>query len=184
MATLIINEAFDIHAIRMDLEGNIIDNTTIFSNLNGFPFPFSWRFNKMDDILYLSGSYLVKGSPEKEAFVARLGANIVSTSVSENITAPISFKTSPNPTDGLLNIQWNNETNGEYQVKIINQLSQELQTYSGAVFSGSMNLEFNIEHLPAGAYFVKLELENGFACLLYTSPSPRDGLLSRMPSSA
>ena len=24
----------------------------------------------------------------------------------------------------------------------------------------------------------------GFGCLLYTSPSPRDGLLSRMPSSA
>ena len=24
----------------------------------------------------------------------------------------------------------------------------------------------------------------GWACLLYTSPSPRDGLLSRMPSSA
>ena len=27
-------------------------------------------------------------------------------------------------------------------------------------------------------------IENLFACLLYTSPSPRDGLLSRMPSSA
>ena len=25
---------------------------------------------------------------------------------------------------------------------------------------------------------------NGIICLLYTSPSPRDGLLSRMPSSA
>ena len=25
---------------------------------------------------------------------------------------------------------------------------------------------------------------NGYLCLLYTSPSPRDGLLSRMPSSA
>ena len=25
---------------------------------------------------------------------------------------------------------------------------------------------------------------NGNSCLLYTSPSPRDGLLSRMPSSA
>ena len=25
---------------------------------------------------------------------------------------------------------------------------------------------------------------NGMGCLLYTSPSPRDGLLSRMPSSA
>ena len=27
-------------------------------------------------------------------------------------------------------------------------------------------------------------LDNNIACLLYTSPSPRDGLLSRMPSSA
>ena len=26
--------------------------------------------------------------------------------------------------------------------------------------------------------------EHGITCLLYTSPSPRDGLLSRMPSSA
>ena len=26
--------------------------------------------------------------------------------------------------------------------------------------------------------------DNYMACLLYTSPSPRDGLLSRMPSSA
>ena len=27
-------------------------------------------------------------------------------------------------------------------------------------------------------------LDQGISCLLYTSPSPRDGLLSRMPSSA
>ena len=30
----------------------------------------------------------------------------------------------------------------------------------------------------------KTGLKNYFICLLYTSPSPRDGLLSRMPSSA
>ena len=30
----------------------------------------------------------------------------------------------------------------------------------------------------------KMLLEQGENCLLYTSPSPRDGLLSRMPSSA
>ena len=29
-----------------------------------------------------------------------------------------------------------------------------------------------------------LENRSGLSCLLYTSPSPRDGLLSRMPSSA
>ena len=32
-------------------------------------------------------------------------------------------------------------------------------------------------------YFDKLRLQI-MGCLLYTSPSPRDGLLSRMPSSA
>ena len=32
------------------------------------------------------------------------------------------------------------------------------------------------------AYWVALD--KGYYCLLYTSPSPRDGLLSRMPSSA
>ena len=31
---------------------------------------------------------------------------------------------------------------------------------------------------------VSIELMNSYSCLLYTSPSPRDGLLSRMPSSA
>ena len=30
----------------------------------------------------------------------------------------------------------------------------------------------------------RIALLHGGACLLYTSPSPRDGLLSRMPSSA
>ena len=42
---------------------------------------------------------------------------------------------------------------------------------------------------PEGQSFVSREVSDGeprldFACLLYTSPSPRDGLLSRMPSSA
>ena len=32
--------------------------------------------------------------------------------------------------------------------------------------------------------FFKIEVASVRACLLYTSPSPRDGLLSRMPSSA
>ena len=70
------------------------------------------------------------------------------------------------------------------------------------------NIERIVEHVPADAEIIKvtgqqwlwtfehedgtkeigeLHLEKGKAykfCLLYTSPSPRDGLLSRMPSSA
>ncbi len=163
LATLSIDEEMDINVTRIDLDGNILDNAKIFSNLKGFPYPFSYRFNKIGDIHYLSGSYQVRGSEDKEAFVAKLGANNIIAATSENITTSIAFKTSPNPTNGQLNIQWNNDLNGEYQVKIINQLSQEIQTYNGQVFPGPMNLTFNMEHLPAGAYFVRLELENGFA---------------------
>ena len=36
----------------------------------------------------------------------------------------------------------------------------------------------------AGLFTAIMLLTMGITCLLYTSPSPRDGLLSRMPSSA
>ena len=35
-----------------------------------------------------------------------------------------------------------------------------------------------------GPSFVDMRVQSGYPCLLYTSPSPRDCRLSRMPSSA
>ena len=46
------------------------------------------------------------------------------------------------------------------------------------------NLESSINRLSTGKYYVDVTLDQVGTCLLYTSPSPRDGLLSRMPSSA
>ena len=40
------------------------------------------------------------------------------------------------------------------------------------------------DQLPSWDDFVRAIFWQVYACLLYTSPSPRDGLLSRMPSSA
>ena len=50
----------------------------------------------------------------------------------------------------------------------------------GAIISntGHYDCEINIEQLKA------MSSSERTICLLYTSPSPRDGLLSRMPSSA
>ena len=45
------------------------------------------------------------------------------------------------------------------------------------LFAQAMTVMLDIEHQP-------LRVAQAKACLLYTSPSPRDGLLSRMPSSA
>ena len=47
--------------------------------------------------------------------------------------------------------------------------------------SGSGNA---LDPIPGGSFFISHELDEHWSCLLYTSPSPRDGLLSRMPSSA
>ena len=51
--------------------------------------------------------------------------------------------------------------------------------------------EYSLKPYQYDILIARLEPENsvkeiveGFSCLLYTSPSPRDGLLSRMPSSA
>ena len=42
----------------------------------------------------------------------------------------------------------------------------------------------NQAHQLAASVIVPLDIYQDQTCLLYTSPSPRDGLLSRMPSSA
>ena len=44
--------------------------------------------------------------------------------------------------------------------------------------------DFLIENQSKRDFSTYLKILGGIGCLLYTSPSPRDGLLSRMPSSA
>ena len=57
-------------------------------------------------------------------------------------------------------------------------------TTSYNIFVGNI-LRFTVENIGGvqGVYDDE-GLEGEFACLLYTSPSPRDATLSRMPSSA
>ena len=53
----------------------------------------------------------------------------------------------------------------------------------------SAHIPGGVEHAKkvaedTGCEYVREIIPGQFFCLLYTSPSPRDGLLSRMPSSA
>ena len=57
----------------------------------------------------------------------------------------------------------------------INLFDQALQDYQGLRMDAD---RFTATRLQMGIYGQRQD------CLLYTSPSPRDGLLSRMPSSA
>ena len=56
-------------------------------------------------------------------------------------------------------------------------------------FRISADLRYNRAGTPSGRkplpnFYVRSRNKKNITCLLYTSPSPRDGLLSRMPSSA
>src|SRR5665647_3353555 len=62
--------------------------------------------------------------------------------------------------------------------------SVNLALADGAVASASSQRLTAPERTYAPANAIDIFVHNGWTCLLYTSPSPRDGLLSRMPSSA
>ena len=52
------------------------------------------------------------------------------------------------------------------------------------LFLSKEQRDFSYLILTYDAYKEQVEVPEDYVCLLYTSPSPRDGLLSRMPSSA
>ena len=70
------------------------------------------------------------------------------------------------------------------------QEDEQLEVKGNVLFKDrvtSLNPPVPIINVPQTVSIITDEdiLERGYrACLLYTSPSPRDGLLSRMPSSA
>ena len=71
------------------------------------------------------------------------------------------------------------EVNNAYDAGLINGVLAAMDELGSKPNLRVVVLKGNGKHFQAGA---DLKWING--CLLYTSPSPRDGLLSRMPSSA
>ena len=82
----------------------------------------------------------------------------------------------------------------EYKIKpLSDQALESLGLWVRAHFLKSIRLSLKGETDPqivqsttqtGHAFSLGIEWDNEHGCLLYTSPSPRDGLLSRMPSSA
>ena len=68
------------------------------------------------------------------------------------------------------------EING---IATLRKVKQEYPNIKVLIYSGQSEDVYALSTIRAGAYGYLSK-----TCLLYTSPSPRDGLLSRMPSSA
>ena len=67
------------------------------------------------------------------------------------------------------------------EISKLNGLGRTMPWVFGAFLVGSLSI---IGAPPMGGSWPKFYLMMGALCLLYTSPSPRDATLSRMPSSA
>ena len=89
--------------------------------------------------------------------------------------------------DRNLEIYLKNPNRIEAQKLIVQKIFDEEFVYSWADMNNSLFSALKVER---NVMFIILSLIivvaafNIISCLLYTSPSPRDGLLSRMPSSA
>ena len=69
-----------------------------------------------------------------------------------------------------------------YEVKMLNQGSEGYMVFEPSVLK--INKGDSVTFVATDAAHNSASIEGMIPCLLYTSPSPRDGLLSRMPSSA
>ena len=66
---------------------------------------------------------------------------------------------------------------------VVDQVRSDLKKDGCAIIRGFLSKE-GVSELIKETTSVAHYAHHSSACLLYTSPSPRDGLLSRMPSSA
>ena len=72
----------------------------------------------------------------------------------------------------------------EDQYQELKAKGNQLDLTRGKPSSEQLDLSLDLENLPVDNFIEDGIDTRNYGCLLYTSPSPRDGLLSRMPSSA
>ena len=63
-------------------------------------------------------------------------------------------------------------------------LAAEKAGHEVVIFESESDIGGRMSSIRFGPYIIDIGFHVLHTCLLYTSPSPRDGLLSRMPSSA
>ena len=64
------------------------------------------------------------------------------------------------------------------------QLIEKRQIIENDIIKWEKSTALNSYNIPVVFHILYENESENITCLLYTSPSPRDGLLSRMPSSA
>jgi hypothetical protein len=67
----------------------------------------------------------------------------------------------PNPTDGQLNIDWETDRNGWYQLQILDLQGRSWEQRQVRVTGGQAQVQLDLSALPAGNYYLRLSNERG-----------------------
>ena len=102
---------------------------------------------------------------------------------------PLSMEIFPNPASDFVTIDYQLDKETTAQIELYDATGRRLTAIlpMQSQAKGKYQQQFNLGNLQEGMYFILLQTEReqiSKTCLLYTSPSPRDATLSRMPSSA
>ena len=75
----------------------------------------------------------------------------------EKLKEKDSFVIYPNPINGIANISFNNSLMGNYDIKILNNVGNEIsKLFGGFLDIGNMNFQWNTENQPSGIYFCRI----------------------------
>ena len=119
--------------------------------------------------------------------IVRIHAPFVSENEIEKINNFIRSQAEPDYIDEILDFadekEMSENSKNQDQKDELYQSAVELIKTEGKASTSFLQRKLQIGYNRAARIVDTMEAE-GIVCLLYTSPSPRDGLLSRMPSSA
>ena len=152
----------DVGIIQLDTSLNVLGVANALTGKR--PFADIQRFERYGDNAYLSGSVRSISGFDREGYIANISTSTLVNAVEVgNLSSVIEFTAAPNPTTGPVQISWINDQIGDYTITLYNDLGQIAQTWSGTSIPGPFSHAINIENVPIGRYFIKLELEDGFA---------------------
>lgn len=82
-------------------------------------------------------------------------------STDENISAQTAFNVFPNPSSGMLSIDFNLESSSQTTIELYNAKGQKVTTFSTSFsYAGKTHIEANLAEYPAGFYWISVRSDH------------------------
>lgn len=86
----------------------------------------------------------------------------VTVGIDKNELSNMNLNVYPNPTEDIINIDFNANETEDYSISVKNALGQTIYSSESEIVSGQNNIKVNLSSEPKGMYFVKIETTNGY----------------------